>query len=54
MEHMRFKNTVVVSNYIKALKDKQAIIQTVDGYMFNPILIPNKDQYSIEIVWDQS
>ena len=53
MEHMRFKNTVVVSNYIKALKQKQAIIQTTDGYRFNPMLIPSKDQNSIEIIWDQ-
>jgi hypothetical protein len=53
-EQMRFKNTVVVSNYIKALKDKQAVIQTVDGYRFNPMLIPSKDQNAIEIVWEQS
>jgi hypothetical protein len=53
-DEMRFKNTVVVSNYIKALKDKQAIIQTVDGYKFNPMLIPSKDQNAIEIIWEQS
>lgn len=54
MEHMRFKNTIVVSNYIKALKNKQAIIQTVDGYQFNPMLIPSKDQNTIEIIWETS
>lgn len=54
MEQMKFKNTVVVSNYIKALKEKQAVIQTVDGYKFNPMLIPNRDQNAIEIVWEQS
>jgi hypothetical protein len=53
-DEMRFKNTVVVSNYIKALKDKQAVIQTVDGYKFNPMLIPSKDQNAIEIIWEQS
>src|SRR5688572_6809573 len=42
MEHMRYKSTIVVSNYIKALKEKQAVIQTVDGYKFNPMLIPSK------------
>lgn len=53
-EQMRFKTSVVVSNYIKALKDKQAVIQTVDGYKFNPLLIPSKDQNAIEIIWEQS
>lgn len=53
-EEMRFKNTIVVSNYIKLLKNKRAIIQTADGYIFNPMLIPSEDQNAIEIVWESS
>lgn len=52
-EKMEFKTTIVVSNYIGALKSKQAIIQTVDGYKFNPMLIPSPEQDSIEIIWEQ-
>lgn len=51
-EEMKFKTPVVVSNYIKTLKEKQAVIQTVDGYKFNPILIPFEDQDAVEIIWE--
>lgn len=51
-EEMKFTSTVVVSNYIKNLKEKQAILQTPDGYVFNPLLIPDKEQNAIEILWD--
>ncbi len=52
-ESMRFKTSVVVSNYIKALKDKQAVIQTIDGYKFNPMLIPSEEQNTVEIIWEK-
>jgi hypothetical protein len=53
-EQLGFSSAIVVSNYIKALKHKQAVIQTIDGYQFNPMLIPNKDQNSVEIIWEPS
>lgn len=48
---MKFKTTIVVSNYIKILRTKGAIIQTVDGYKFNPLLILSKDCNSVEFQW---
>jgi hypothetical protein len=51
-DEMKFSTTVVVSNYIKSLKEKQAILQTPDGYVFNPLLIIGKDQNAIELIWE--
>lgn len=53
-EEMKFVSPVVVSNYIKLLRDKQAILKTTDGYAFNPLLLPSEDQNSIEVIWEQS
>lgn len=51
-DEMKFNTPVVVANYIKALRNKKAIIKDNDGYYFNPMLVLQPDQTAIEFVWE--
>tara|TARA_R110000744_G_scaffold5893_1_gene20763 strand:+ start:83 stop:403 length:321 start_codon:yes stop_codon:yes gene_type:complete len=42
-DDMGIKDYNTLNNYVKRLKDKNAIKKTVDGYILNPVLVRKND-----------